>query len=104
MSGIKVEDLAYVRFRVPDLDAMEAFLADFGLETAARTDAALYSRAADGQAFCHVAERGEPGFVGLGLRARSADDLAVIAKLADTSVEASSEPGGGRGELRRMWR
>ena len=38
MSVIKVEDLAYVRFGAPDLDRMEAFLADFGLERTLRTE------------------------------------------------------------------
>ena len=28
---IKVKDVAYVRFRAPDLDQMERFLLDFGL-------------------------------------------------------------------------
>ena len=31
MSVIKVEDVAYVRFRCPDLSALGAFLTDFGL-------------------------------------------------------------------------
>ncbi len=29
---IKVDDIAFVRFTAPDLDAMEAFLVDFGLD------------------------------------------------------------------------
>ncbi len=31
MPSIKVEDLAYVRLRAPDLDVMEEFLTHFGL-------------------------------------------------------------------------
>ena len=31
MPGIKIEDIAYVRFRAPDLDLMETFLGEFGL-------------------------------------------------------------------------
>ena len=31
MPAIKVQDLAYVRLRAPDLDAMEEFLTHFGL-------------------------------------------------------------------------
>ncbi len=42
---IKVTDVAYARFRAPDLDKMEGFLKDFGLERSARTDNALYMRA-----------------------------------------------------------
>jgi hypothetical protein len=35
---IKVTDLAYVRFTVPDLDKTEFFLVDFGLKCSERTD------------------------------------------------------------------
>ena len=33
---IKVTDIAYVRFRAPDLDEMEKFLLEFGLHRAER--------------------------------------------------------------------
>ena len=36
MALIKVRDLAWVRLRAPDLDAMEEFLTHFGLTRAAR--------------------------------------------------------------------
>jgi hypothetical protein len=38
---IRVADLAYVRFRAPDLDQMEAFLTDFAMVRSARTARAL---------------------------------------------------------------
>ena len=47
MPSIKVEDLAYVRLRAPDLDVMEEFLTHFGLIRAARTPSALYMRGTD---------------------------------------------------------
>ena len=53
---IKVTDLAYARFRAPDLDVMEAFLVDFGLVRSARTDTALYMRATDEDHHVHVTE------------------------------------------------
>ncbi len=98
MSPIHIEDLAYVRFRAPDLTAMEAFLDDFGLARAERTESKLYARAADGEAFVHVTEAGQAGdagFVGLGLRASSVDDLEALAKHCGGQVEANPEPGGG---------
>jgi catechol 2,3-dioxygenase-like lactoylglutathione lyase family enzyme len=98
MSTIRIEDLAYVRFRAPDLTAMEAFLDDFGLERAMRTESKLYARAADGEAFVHVTELGQAsdaGFVGLGLRASSVDDLETLATHCGARVAASTEPGGG---------
>jgi len=42
--GIKIQDVAYVRFSAPDLDAMEAFLIDFGMVRAVRTTDTLYMR------------------------------------------------------------
>lgn len=35
MSAMKLEDIAFVRFRAPDLDRMRGFPQDFGLRTAA---------------------------------------------------------------------
>jgi catechol 2,3-dioxygenase-like lactoylglutathione lyase family enzyme len=93
---IRVNDLAYVRFRAPDLDRMESFLTDFGLVRAARTDTALYMRGADSQHHIHVTELGDPAFLGVGLEAASAADLAAIARAPGaTAAEAIDEPGGG---------
>jgi catechol 2,3-dioxygenase-like lactoylglutathione lyase family enzyme len=93
---IKVRDIAFVRFSAPDLDVMEAFLADFGLATAERSATHLYSRGTDPAPWIHLAERGEPGFVGLGLEAACAEDLAAAAQLEGASaVEPIKEPGGG---------
>ena len=93
---IKVPDLAYVRFRAPDLDRAEAFLTDFGLVRSARTDTALYMRGTDPWHHVHVTELGDPGFVGAGFRAASAADLAAIAKAPEAGpVEPTGEPGGG---------
>ncbi|RIL07954.1 MAG: glyoxalase [Proteobacteria bacterium] len=94
---IRVADLAHVRFRAPDLDAMEAFLTDFGLVRSARTPDALYMRGTDAPHHVHVTERGEPGFVGVAFEAASEDDLAAVARAPGASgVEAIDEPGGGR--------
>ena len=42
---IKVDDIAFVRFTAPDLDAMETFLVDFGLTRAHRDEHdALHAR------------------------------------------------------------
>ena len=60
--GIKIHDIAYVRFSAPDLEAMEAFLTEFGMVRAERTSAALYMRGLDKDPFLHVTHRGEPGF------------------------------------------
>lgn len=94
---IRVPDLAHVRFRAPDLDAMEAFLTDFGLVRSARTPTALYMRGTDAPHHVHVTELGEPAFVGVAFEAASAADLDAVARAPGASgVESIDEPGGGR--------
>ncbi len=94
---ITVKDIAYVRYQAPDLDLMEAFLLDFGLKRAARTEGALYMRALGSPMPVHITELAEaaatPGF---GLQARSANDLDLLAAELGTRVEDSPEPGLGR--------
>lgn len=95
MSVIKVEDIAYVRFSAPDLDAMEEFLVDFGLVRAARTDDALFVRGTGPEPFAHVTRKGAPGFVGVGFRATGVADLEKLARAENRTVEALDGPGGG---------
>src|SRR5208282_544416 len=93
--GIKVQDIAFVRFRAPDLDAMEAFLTEFGMLPAAKTADTLYMRGADPDPFLHVTHRGDPGFAAVAFEAASLDDLEPIAKSEHASVERLDAPGGG---------
>jgi catechol 2,3-dioxygenase-like lactoylglutathione lyase family enzyme len=95
-AGIKVRDVAFVRFAAPDLDLMERFLGDFGLVTAARDADRLYVRGTDPAPWVHVTECGEPAFRGVAFEAASADDLARAARLEGASaVVPLDEPGGG---------
>jgi catechol 2,3-dioxygenase-like lactoylglutathione lyase family enzyme len=94
---IKVQDLAYVRFAVPDLDAMERFAADFGLALTARKGDMLYHRGSDPSPYCHVTETGEPGFRGVAFEAASTEDLHAASKLDGASaVEKIDAPGAGQ--------
>jgi catechol 2,3-dioxygenase-like lactoylglutathione lyase family enzyme len=94
---IKVQDVAYVRFGAPDLDAMERFLADFGLVVHARGEDAIHARATDPAPYVHVTERGEPGFRGVAFEAASVEDLKAVATLEGASaVEKIDAPGGGQ--------
>jgi catechol 2,3-dioxygenase-like lactoylglutathione lyase family enzyme len=94
---IKVLDIAYARFRAPDLDIMENFLLDFGLRRSARTDKILYMRATDEDHHVHITELGEPEFIGYALYAESETDLHKISTLPGASeVENINEPGGGK--------
>jgi catechol 2,3-dioxygenase-like lactoylglutathione lyase family enzyme len=94
---IKVTDIAFVRFRAPDLDRMEQFLHDFGMVTAHRDGNVLYSRGCDADPWIHVVETGEPGFAGVGFDAGNAEDLEAAAALPGASaIEELDGPGGGR--------
>ena len=97
MSHIKIEDIAYVRFRVPDLNRARQFLADFGLLPLDAEPGAtrVHARGRGSAPFVYVAEAGEPAFVALGLQAASVEDLHTLARAAHASVKASDEPGGG---------
>ena len=93
---IKVQDIAFVRFAAPDLDAMERFLADFGLESERQPDGRIYARGTDPVAYVHVTEPGEAGFRGVAFEAASAADLAAAATLPGASaVEPLPGPAGG---------
>ena len=94
---IKVTDVAYARFRAPDLDKMEAFLKDFGLERSARTVNRLYMRACGPDHHVHITELGDPTFLGMAFHAASEEDLHTLSQSpAASDVEESDEPGGGK--------
>ncbi len=95
MSTIRIEDIAHVRFRAPDLGAMKAFLAEFGLTAVPSQDGVLYARGTGPQPFLHATEEGAPGFAGLGFRAESISDLEKLAAAQHASVESLKAPGGG---------
>ena len=97
MPAIKVDDILYVRLRAPDLDKMESFLVDFGMQPSAKTGSALYMRGTDPSHHIHITEKGaEPGLIGLGFRAVSEADLNAVAQSTGAAVEDSDEPGGGK--------
>jgi catechol 2,3-dioxygenase-like lactoylglutathione lyase family enzyme len=91
---IRVDDVAFPRFRAPDLDAMERFLHTFGMHTIDRTDDALYMRGSDADHHVHVTHRGDPAFLGLAFRSSPAD-LDTLAATTGSPVQQLDEPGGG---------
>ena len=96
MSIIRAEDVAYIRFRAPDLAQMGDFLADFGLLPLEEAKDRLVSRGSGPQPVLHVAERGDPAFAGFALRARDEEDLERLAAAENAAVENLDLPGGGR--------
>jgi catechol 2,3-dioxygenase-like lactoylglutathione lyase family enzyme len=95
MSTIKVEDIAHVRFRAPDLAEMGAFLKEFGLSSELADDGTLYARGSGSAPFLHATSPGEPGFVAIGFRAASLDDLRRLAEAESKPLESHGAPGGG---------
>ena len=87
---IKVTDVAYARFRAPDLEKMEDFLIDFGLERSARTDDTLYMRACGTSHHVHVTELGDPAFIGMAFHAANADDLNSLSEFSGVSKPQSA--------------
>jgi catechol 2,3-dioxygenase-like lactoylglutathione lyase family enzyme len=93
-------DLAFVRFRAPDLERMRGFLIDFGLldsEPGGPRSDRLFMRGEGASPYCHVTERGQAGFAGFGLWV---DDLADLERLAahdGVAVQGLDAPGGGQG-------
>ena len=95
MSLIKIVDIEYVRFRAPDLEAMRAFLEEFGLVEVETGGNGLFMRGRGTSPFLHATELGEPGFVSVGFRAESRDELEILAKNDGAKVERLDAPGGG---------
>lgn len=97
MIAPRAYDVAYVVYTAPDLDRMEAFLVDFGLARAARSEESLYMRAAGTAAYVHVTRRApEARFVGVGVTLSARADLDFLAALRGSSaVAAVDAPGGG---------
>jgi len=95
---VKIRDIAYVRLRVPDLDAMEKYLLDFGMQPGARTGTALYMRGSGTSHHLHISEKAdEAGLAAFGFLAANAADLDALSKVAGASaVHDIDEPGGGR--------
>jgi catechol 2,3-dioxygenase-like lactoylglutathione lyase family enzyme len=96
MSVLKIEDVAYVRFRAPDLGEMRGFLDDFGLAVVEATPRRIVARGAGTSPVAHVTELGEAGFAGVGFRAESLADLERLASAEGASVEDLDLPGGGK--------
>jgi hypothetical protein len=93
---IKVEDLAWLEFEKPDLDAAERFANDFGFATAYRDDAELHLRGTLPGAQCVVIRPGPKSrFVAPAFRATARLDLERLARANGTEVRPLRGPGGG---------
>src|SRR5512132_368167 len=95
---IKVEDLAWLEFEKPDLDAAERFAHAFGFVTAARTPDTVYLRGARVGTHCVVIRNGAKSrFVGPAFKASDRADVQKLATANNASVRELRGPGGGVG-------
>ncbi|MEM7406392.1 MAG: VOC family protein [Pseudomonadota bacterium] len=94
----RVVDLAFVRYRTPDLDTMERFLTDFGMQLLLRTESRLYMRGTGQARYIYTTELApEPGFIGPAFEVDSHADLEALARHLHgaSSVQELDGPGGG---------
>ena len=89
--------LTYVRVSAPDPAKAEAFLEEFGLQVAARTDDAIYLRGTERDPHCYVLTQGTSGVTAIAFEADSMADLEKISKIDGASaIEKLDEPAGGQ--------
>lgn len=98
MSRIKLQDVAYAAYQVPDLDVIERFLTDFGMLRSARTEDALYMRGMGSSHHIHVSRLGpDSRFLGAGWIVPDLAQLEFAATIPGaTPIEEITEPGGGQ--------
>lgn len=87
--------VGFVRFAVPDLEALETFLTAFGLVASHREGDQIYFRGADDTPYLYVARQGDPGFDGFAFDLGSAEAVRAFADRWGLGVEALPGPGGG---------
>jgi len=93
---IKVEDLAWLEFEKPDLDAAERFAQDFGFATAHRTSDELHLRGTLPGTQCIVIRKGRASrFTAPAFRAADRAALDRLARASGASVRDRHAPGGG---------
>lgn len=89
-------EIAKVVYQAPDLDVMQQAMTEFGLLTAARTEAALYMRGSGAQHHIHETRLGDrPRFIGAAIEVSSRADLDELARLEGCEVQQNPEPGSG---------
>lgn len=92
-----IEDIAYVAYDHPDLDAAERFFTDFGLRVAYRTPQEIGFRPALERSYCYVARKAaKPAVAAIAFRATSRADLEQVAQFPEASgIEPINREGGG---------
>jgi len=93
---IRLKRLAWARVTAPDLDEAMAFLGEFGLAVATRTDDTIYLRGTDPEPACYVLTEGDGNVEAIAFEAEDRADLEAIARVEGASpIEKLEGPGGG---------
>jgi hypothetical protein len=96
---VKAQSLAFLMFEKPDLAAVQAFLADFGMGTVSHDDAQLMMRGSGGAPCIYWARRAKRSrYLGAAFTVSSPADLALLEHVANARrLPADLIPGGGAG-------
>jgi catechol 2,3-dioxygenase-like lactoylglutathione lyase family enzyme len=94
---IKIKDIHHVVYRHTDLDAMEAFLCDFGMSVQCRDDTHVYFRGSGHNYYIYIAEKSDhSAFVSMAFEVEDRQDLERATCLPGASgIEFLARPGGG---------
>ena len=90
-----IEDVEYVIFQHPDIDAARQFLLDYGLLDLERGSDRVYLRSYGEAPFSYVTTKGDAAFVGLGFRLANRDALEKLAVRFNSPIADCPHPGGG---------
>lgn len=93
---IRADAVEYVIFERPELDQPLAFLEDFGMQLAQRSEDAIYLRGHGTSPWFYCAQRGDKArFLGAGYSVESAEELDALARETGSTIENCEGPGGG---------
>jgi catechol 2,3-dioxygenase-like lactoylglutathione lyase family enzyme len=100
MTVAKAYDVAYVRFRAPNLAVMRKFLLDFGMIEVPEIEASipkggLAMRGHGAEPVVHLCEPGPAAFLAVGVRMPSIAALQALAEHDGLALEPFAGPGGG---------
>jgi catechol 2,3-dioxygenase-like lactoylglutathione lyase family enzyme len=93
---IKADALRYFLWNVADLDKQQAFLSDFGMLTAEKTDDQLLMRGYGDDSYIYCAQKAKKtAFIGIGFSVNSRAELDVLAKATSQPIKPLNRMGGG---------
>ncbi|KAJ5998364.1 Glyoxalase/Bleomycin resistance protein/Dihydroxybiphenyl dioxygenase [Penicillium sp. IBT 35674x] len=94
---VNLKKLSHMRYQHPDLEEIQVFMLDFGMEVAKKTEEEIWFRGYGPDQYVYYARKGPKKFLGGVFEAQSKEDFDRAASLPTASaVEALSQaPGGG---------